>query len=445
MSTQDTKLTDSLLKHALAGRAGGTHTSAELVGDVLAAVESLPQGRRWRLDLARYRLPIPGLVGIALLLAALAGAALVGARLVTNPLPQPGVIAYTTGAWSWDGRPIVDGLALSVVSPDGGEPTRLVDVPGEPLPSWHVHEELAGQDVRLGPAVRWSPDGARIAFRLYNDQAGLYVMNRNGSGLRLVADATGERSDSTDQFNSSFAWSPDGSRIAFISPDLPSPPPSNPRNGRLYVVDVENGGVQVLIERASGSVAWSPDGSTIAFGRSLLPTSELVLVNADGTGERSFRYTYLERNHPGSIAWSPNGSTIAFVQERFPEAGSGDYLMVVSADGNDPREVGHWNSGCCYHGAFGGVLEWSPDGTLIATYAATDTIFVFAADGSGERMSLTGYHVDWSPDGSQLVFSGLGPAIPGAPDNGSTAIYVIDADGTNQRWLADGDYPAWSP
>jgi Tol biopolymer transport system component len=112
-----------------------------------------------------------------------------------------------------------------------------------------------GQDSRLGPAVRWSPDGARIAFRLYNSQAALYVMNRDGSGLRLVADATGERDETTDQWNSSFAWSPDGSRIAYISPDLSPWPPDVARNGRLYVVNVDTGAVRELSEAASGSVA----------------------------------------------------------------------------------------------------------------------------------------------------------------------------------------------
>ena len=444
MSTRDTKLTDSLLKESLARRAGGAHTSAELVGDVLAAVDSLPQGRRWGLDLARHRPFVPVLVGITVLLAALVGAALVGARLVTNPPPQHGVIAYTTGTWSWRDGPIVEGLALSVVSPDGGEPTLLVDVPGEAQPNWHVHEELAGQEIRLGPAMRWSPDGARIAFRLYNDKAGLYVMNRDGSGLRRVAGATGERSETTDQFNSSFTWSPDGSRIAFISPDLSPWPPDDARNGRLHIVDVETGDLRELSEAASGSVAWSPDGSTLGFGRSHARTSEVVTIDTDGSRERSFEYGGLGRNHPGPIAWSPDGSRLAFSGTRFdgPEADEGDYVMVVDSDGTDLRKVAFWPlGGCCYHGAYGGLLEWSPDGTLIGIGGGT----IIAADGSGARLSLSGTFFDWSPDGSRLVFSGPGPTIPGSPDNRSTAIYVIDADGTDQRWLADGDYPAWSP
>jgi Tol biopolymer transport system component len=112
--------------------------------------------------------------------------------------------------------------------------------------------------------------------------------------------------------------------------------------------------------------------------------------------------------------------------------------------------VAHWQAGCCIHGPFGGVLEWSPDGSQIATETypeGTPAITVWATDGSGERLSLVGFHVDWSPDGSQLVYSSPGPTVPGSDAQAwrTTAIYVVDADGSDQRWLADGDYPAWSP
>jgi dipeptidyl aminopeptidase/acylaminoacyl peptidase len=48
----------------------------------------------------------------------------------------------------------------------------------------------------------------------------------------------------------------------------------------------------------------------------------------------------------------------------------------------------------------------------------------------------------WSPDGQQIVFEA-------EPNQGGRRIYVIDVDGSNLRWLTEGeDYdsgPAWSP
>ena len=57
----------------------------------------------------------------------------------------------------------------------------------------------------------WSPDGSRIAFVSYRDgnRPEIYVMNRDGSGqIRLTDNPAIDHSPS---------WSPDGSRIAFVS------------------------------------------------------------------------------------------------------------------------------------------------------------------------------------------------------------------------------------
>ena len=357
MRAPDQMLSDARLKDVLARRSVGSHTSAELVGDVMRAVRSVPQGRRNRFDSARVRLFVAALVGTALLVGGLIGGALVGGRITSDVPESEGVIVYTSGTWGWDGSPTVTRHALFSLGSAGGEPRRLIDVPGEPRP-----DAVDPGHVRLGPPMLWSPDGTRIAFRRYEEQAGLYVMNRDGTGLRRVAEATGEPSDATDPHTSSFTWSPDGSRIAFISPDLEPWPPDSPRNGRLFVVFVDSLVVHELNDSAAGSVAWSPDGSTIAFGRSRVASSELVLITSGGTEERSFVPPDTGRNHVGAITWSPDGSRLAFVEERFSGPGEGAALMVVRADATAPREVAFWESGCCWHGAFGGLVEWSPDG-----------------------------------------------------------------------------------
>ena len=441
MSALDQMLSDARLKDLLVRRSVGSHTSAELVGDVMKAVRSVPQGRRARFDLAWIRPFVPVVVGTVLLVGGLLGVALVADQNTPDVPLSDDVIAYTSGTWGWDGSPTISGHAFFSLDPAGGEPMHLVDVPGEPWP-----DAFAPEQARLGPPLLWSPDGTRIAFRRYKDQAGLYVMNRDGTGLRRVAEATGDRGEFTEPYTSSFAWSPDSSRIAFISPDRNPWPPGRAQNGRLLVVFVDSLAVRELNPGAAGSVAWSPDGSTIAFGRSGAAKSELFLVTSAGTGERSFVPPGKGRNHLGGITWSPHGSRLAFVEQQFGGARDGAALMVVSAEGTDPREVAFFQPGCCVHGAHGGLVEWSPDGALIATPTGPETISVFAADGSGERLTIDGYHADWSPDGSQLVVSALGAAIPGAPQTFKrSAIYVIDSDGTNRRWLTDGAYPAWAP
>ena len=52
MSTPDPSLSDTLLRKALARRAAGPSTSAGLLDDVMAAVQTQPQRRGWTRPLA---------------------------------------------------------------------------------------------------------------------------------------------------------------------------------------------------------------------------------------------------------------------------------------------------------------------------------------------------------------------------------------------------------
>ena len=92
---------------------------------------------------------------------------------------------------------------------------------------------------------------------------------------------------------------------------------------------------------------------------------------------------------------------------------------------------------------------WSPDGNQIAFSSSRDgnkDIYVMDADGSNQRR-LTDHLADdeapsWSPDGNQIAFLS-------SRENRNGDIYVMDADGSNQRRLTYDDKrdesPAWSP
>ena len=57
-------------------------------------------------------------------------------------------------------------------------------------------------------------------------------------------------------------WSPDGSKIAFISAQAGKP-------WKIYLVSAQGGAPEELLPENEGEVdaTWSPDGSQIAFGR----------------------------------------------------------------------------------------------------------------------------------------------------------------------------------
>ena len=85
--------------------------------------------------------------------------------------------------------------------------------------------------------LAWSRDGERIAF---SANRGLYVMNRDGSGLAQIVDGIA--------FGPS--WSPDGGRLVFTMGEQPS----------VYVVDDDGGNLTELTPFAASSTSpsWSP-------------------------------------------------------------------------------------------------------------------------------------------------------------------------------------------
>ncbi len=109
------------------------------------------------------------------------------------------------------------------------------------------------------------------------------------------------------------AWSPDGTRIAFMSME-PGAAGSNPEY-EIYVVRANGTGVRRLTSAAGedGWPAWSPDGGTIAFSSArsgrpsgdIGPLFEIWLMNADGSHQR--RLSDVFGQFP---AWSPDGEWV---------------------------------------------------------------------------------------------------------------------------------------
>ena len=107
-----------------------------------------------------------------------------------------------------------------------------------------------GADIFFEDHAAWSPDGTRIAF-VGATEAGstIYTATVNGGAVVPVL--------SNDLFKENLAWSPDGTRIAFDTIN------------DLYVVGADGTGLHLLVtgENENTSPAFSPDGSQIAFYR----------------------------------------------------------------------------------------------------------------------------------------------------------------------------------
>lgn len=198
-----------------------------------------------------------------------------GAQLAFTRIVEPGSATARSG--------------IFVLDADGGNERRLT---GSAVPSFDY-----------SPA--WSPDGSEIVFvraELTSSGArgGIYVVSAAGGAPRKLTDDGSEP-----------AWSPDGTRIVFTSTRdgfgqtcFHECGPS----GEIYVLDLETGDTQRLTETGANdsSPAWSPDGTAIAFSsdRSNPEQHEIEIYVMRATGEDVRRLT---RNDvwDGEPAWRP--------------------------------------------------------------------------------------------------------------------------------------------
>ena len=319
---------------------------------------------------------------------------------------EPGLIAFVQGHVS--GLP----LEIHVMNPDGSGERFLAN----------------------GYAPRWSPDGTRVAFYGKDEQGleGLYLINRDGSGLRRLA--TGASVD--------HAWSPDGREIAFHSFA------SSFWSNGLVVIDVESGRIRQLTRNVNdANPTWSPRGGRIAFVRSI---RRVATVNADGSGLRLLTPRKFDALSP---EWSPDGRRIVFQMRTDPSKSD---IWVMNGDGTHLRNLTHSDD------LIDGFPQWSPSGLRIAfvsfkrrppKLARHQDIHAMRRDGSADRNLTASARYEsspaWSPDGRRFVFAGVN--LEGVNGGDPWDIYVMSSDGrsvinlTNNPVGTKSTGPVWSP
>jgi len=258
-----------------------------------------------------------------------------------------------------------------------------------------------------------------------------YVSGRGGVTDLYIMDVANGRSHALTRDHlvaSAPVWSPDGTQIAF----------SSNRDGlgaNIWVIP-SGGGTPVKRTRTNGTLPdWSADGSKIAFTSYRGVTTDIWVMNADGTGET--QVTNTSDAWESEPVWSPDRTKIAFHSAR----GGSTEVWVMNADGSSPVQLtGLTDAGNSYNPG------WSPDGNRIAFASFRNDgqdLYVMNADGTGLTRITDGGPAEsrprWSTRG--IVFH--------ANASGTPAIFFINPDGTGLTQLTRGGSwsyePAWKP
>lgn len=344
--------------------------------------------------------------------------------------------------------------------------------------AFHSNAALDGRDL---------PFPAEEPFPAVN----IWVIDSDGFNMRALTEMTVLAAGSLSP-----QYSPNGTKILFTSArDLGGGDFSNPTgNENIWIMNSDGSGELPLTNLTDPPFgvfsllslrAWSPDGSKIVFASPQSPltgnidnrarVANIWTMNPDGSSPVSLTFLLRGGIETFSPMWSPDGLKIGFTSNRAFDGSdntdpSGRYnLWTMNADGSSPIPLTETINVSNFPN------DWSPDGSLMVfesirhldgSDALSDNfltnLWTVPADGSGLEDPLTeltngnaySSTAQYSPLGDKIVFNS-GRAFDGSNDQNANAtnnIWIMNSDGSTPQPLTRVDHPnghsanpAWEP
>ncbi len=166
-----------------------------------------------------------------------------------------------------------------------------------------------------------SPDGKTVVYVLRDGgQRSLWIRQvATSSNIQIVPPA--------DMIIGRETFSPDGNYIYYQAEDKQNP------QGILLQVPAFGGAPRKIVSNIDSPIAFSPDGSRFAFIRNdnaATGEDHLMLANADGSNEKKLAMRKGDSFFPATgLSWSPDGKTLACPAGSYT---GGFHLTVASVD-----------------------------------------------------------------------------------------------------------------
>jgi TolB protein len=147
----------------------------------------------------------------------------------------------------------------------------------------------------LSPA--WSPDGSRVAYMSYRAK-------RPGIYIQTLATGEVKRVTSFPGLNSAPSFSPDGRKLVLTL--------SKDGNPELYVANLRTGELTRMTKHFAidTEASWSPDGRSILFTSSRGGKPQLYMMNV---ASKTIKRVTFDGDYNSNGAFTPDGKSIVFV------------------------------------------------------------------------------------------------------------------------------------